>query len=92
MPRRDLPAFSDPASYCSGLNPTKILPPPSSSTGRLMIEGCASISLSAFASVRPSLSLSGSLRKVVPALLSRISQPTFFVQPSSLPFSMPATL
>ena len=46
--------------YCSGLKPTSSLPPPISSTGRLIIEGCASISASAFFSVTLALSLSGS--------------------------------
>ena len=57
-----------------------------------MIEGCASISAIAFFSVRPSLSLSGSLRNVVPALFSSVSQPAFLIQPSSLARSMPAVL
>ena len=52
------------SSYCSGVKPTRSLPPPSSSTGRLIIEGCASISAIAFFSVRPSLSLSGRFLKV----------------------------
>ena len=47
-------------AYCSGLNPTSSLPP-ISSTGRLIIDGCASISAIAFFSVSPSLSLSGKL-------------------------------
>ena len=78
--------------YSSGLNPTSSLPSPNSSTGRLIIDGCASISAIAFFSVRPSLSLSGSLRNVVPARLSSVSQPAFFAQPSSFARSMPAVL
>src|SRR5665213_2496946 len=92
---RDKPGHDDyltDAAYSSGLNPTSNLPPPSSSTGRLIIDGCASISAMAFFSVRPSLSLSGSLRKVVPARLSSVSQPAFLAQPSSLARSMPAVL
>src|ERR1700742_35119 len=43
-----------------------------SSTGRLIIDGCASISAIAFFSVMPSLSLSGSFLNVVPALFSSV--------------------
>src|SRR5262245_46545752 len=78
-------------SYCSGLKPTSSLPP-TSSTGRLIIDGCAVIRAIAFFSVSPSLSLSGSARKVVPARLSSVSQPTSRDQPSSRPRSMPAAL
>src|ERR1700752_2643962 len=58
----------------SGLNPTSNLPP-RSSTGRLIIEGCASIRASALRSLRPSLSPSGSFLNVVPARLSSVSHP-----------------
>ena len=43
----------------------------------MIIDGWASISAIAFFSVRPALSASGSLRKVVPARLSSASQPTW---------------
>ena len=95
MDGRDKPGHDDyfmEAAYSSGLKPTSILPPPSSSTGRLIIDGCASISAMAFFSVTPSLSLSGNFLNVVPARLSSVSQPAFFAQPSSLARSMPAVL
>jgi len=39
--------------YCSGLKPTRSLPS-MSSTGRLIIEGCAAIKVIAFFSLNPS--------------------------------------
>jgi hypothetical protein len=56
------------------------------------MDGCASISAIAFFSVSPSLSASGSLRKVVPARFSNVSQPTAAAHFSSLTRSMPAAL
>ena len=53
-----------------------------SATGRLIVEGSLSISAIALSASRPFLSLSGSLRKVVPERLSSVSQPTFFSQQS----------
>ena len=50
------------------------------------------ISASAFRSFRPSLSASGSLRNVVPARLSSVSQPSSSAQRLSLCFEIPAVL
>ncbi len=75
----------------SGLKPTSNLPP-RSSTGRLIIEGCASISASALRSFRPSLSLSGSFLNVVPARLSSVSQPSSSDHCLSLSLAMPGEL
>ena len=80
------------SSYASGLKPTSNLPRASSSTGRLIIEGCASINLIAFASVIPSLSSSGSFLNVVPARFRSVSQPVFFAQLSKRPLSIPRDL
>jgi hypothetical protein len=77
--------------YSSGLKPTTTLPF-SSSTGRFIIEGCASIRAMAFFPVSPSLSASGSFLNVVPARLSSVSQPACFIQPSSRALSMPCFL
>src|SRR4051812_39708832 len=91
--RRDGP-LDDPgaahfkAAYFSGLNPTsKVLP--RSSTGRLIIDGCSSMSFTALGSVRLALAPSGSLRKVVPARFSSTSQPAERTQDSSFARPMP---
>jgi hypothetical protein len=46
-------AFPKAFAYCSGLKPTRSLPP-TSNTGRLIMDGCAAISAIAFFSLKPS--------------------------------------
>src|SRR3546814_15978525 len=78
-------------SYISGLKPTSSLSA-ASSTGRLIIDGCAIISAIALSASSPSRSASGSLRNVVPALLSKVSQPSLPHHCSSRSRSIPAPL
>src|SRR5262249_54763037 len=84
--RRNVVYRPNACSYCSGLKPTRSLPP-TSSTGRLIIDGCAAISAIALFSDRALLSLSGSARNVVPARLMSVSHPTSRDQASSRPRS-----
>ncbi len=65
---------------------------PVSSTGRLIIEGWASINVIALASVRFAFAASSSLRKVVPARLSTVSQPNSLHHFCRRGASMPAVL
>src|SRR5690606_30648530 len=71
------PALHAAKRACQSLseNPT-LMPSPDSTTGRRIIAGCASISAFALVASRPAFATSGSLRKVVPLLLSSFSQPT----------------
>ena len=78
-------------SAASQSSPTSSLPS-MSSTGRLIIEGCASIRSMALAWSIPALSPSGSLRNVVPARFSRTSQPTWPAQDCRRSRSMPTAL
>src|SRR5690606_18315801 len=75
----------------SGLKPTRVLSP-RSSTGRLIIEGWASISLMALAWSRSAFCASSSLRKVVPARLRTVCQPCSLHHFSRLARSIPAVL
>src|SRR5262245_14158184 len=79
------------AAYSSGLKPTSKFSPPSS-TGRLIIDGWASINAIALFSSSPAWSAGGSLRKVVPERLSNVSHPTCRDQSASRSRSMPDTL
>ena len=79
------------SAHSASLKPTSRRSP-TSSTGRLIIDGCASISSTALASSIPCRSASGSLRKVVPARLSSRSQPSSAAHPRSRASSMPAVL
>src|SRR5207237_1535348 len=65
---------------------------PRSSTGRLIIDGCSSISATAFSASSPALAASGSWRKVVPARFSTFSQPSSAAQARSRGSSIPALL
>src|SRR4030095_10160720 len=76
--------------YASGSKPTISLPPPTSSTGRLIIDGCLSINPIALAAERLPLSFSGNFLNVVPARFRSVSQPTFFAQRSRRSRSIPA--
>ena len=78
-------------SYCPVSNPT-ITFEPVSNTGLLIIEGCASISVTALSSVRSCRSASGSFRKVVPARFSSFSQPTLPIHARSFSGAMPLDL
>src|SRR5579871_4888604 len=79
------------AVYSSGLKPTSNRLP-RSSIGRLIAEGCASISLIALSALRFALSFSGSLRKLMPARLSTVSQPSSLHHVSSRFRSIPSFL
>lgn len=68
------------AAYRSGLKPTRVRAP-RSSTGRLIIDGWASISSTALAWSRSALLASSSLRKVVPATVED-DFPAVFVAPA----------
>jgi len=56
----------------------------------LDLDGCASISATAFFALTATLSWSGSLRNVVPARFNKVSQPTLFTQRASRSRSIPA--
>src|SRR5512144_438105 len=79
------------ALYSSGLNPTSKRPS-EASTGRVIIEGCASISLMALPALSAALSLSGNLRKVVPVRFNKVSQPSSLHQASRRFRSIPSFL
>src|SRR3546814_1674907 len=89
--RRDAPAPHPAKRACQSPseNPT-LTPSAASTTGRRIIAGWSSISALALAASRSALSVSASLRKVVPLLLSSLSQPTASIQPCSLAGSSPS--
>src|SRR3546814_2326078 len=73
----------------SAENPT-LNAPSASTSGRRIIAGCSSISALADAASSPSFCASGSLRKVVPLLLSSFSQPRAAIHPCNCPAVTPS--
>jgi 2-polyprenyl-6-hydroxyphenyl methylase/3-demethylubiquinone-9 3-methyltransferase len=88
---RHCPPGLNAASHSASLKPTS-RPPGYSTTGRLIALGLAAITATAFAASSPSLSASGSLRKVVPARLSTFSHPACSAHAASLAGSAPCFL